>query len=237
MTAEEAIVALVTADEAAGEPELFVLYYSGTGPVILGHSGWQDDDEPPSTLLVDTLEERGWVRVHEREGKGRQFAVSEAGRGAAAAHRRRLAAPAGAAVTLDWSAVLPILERFCETYQEQGAPEHGVPSEGVLQGLDGSVRATTRELVRAGLLEAVTDTDSSDVPVTVRPTLLTLQLLGRWPSTPAEGLLEGLVAEIDTAIEGTSDDVKRGKLVRLRELLVSVGSDVALKYFERKIGV
>ncbi len=71
---------LVQADEAAGEPDLFVLYYRAEGPTIIGHPGWPEDAQPPSNVEVDDLETQGSVRVASIDGNGRRFSVTGEGR-------------------------------------------------------------------------------------------------------------------------------------------------------------
>lgn len=234
----EILSALVAADEAAGEPQMIVLHYTAQGPVILGHPGWPKDREPPSSVEVDHLEERDWVRVSSAEGKGRNFAVTVAGQDAARAHARQRSAAAASAVALDWSAVNPVLEHFYDAYVEAGAPEHGVESEAVLRRTDdpGSGRAALRELVRAGYLEGLTEVEQVDIPLSVRPTPSTLQLLAGWPGSTPEAALDELVGALDQAIATTADEDKRSKLVRVRDGLLGGARDVALAYFEKKVG-
>jgi hypothetical protein len=230
--------ALVAADEAAGEAELFVLTYTGNGPVIIGHRGWPEDAAPPSSVEVDRLAERGWVSIERADGKGRAFAVMIHGREAASAYSRQRSAARGSAVALDWSVVNPVLEAFYDAYTEAGAPEHGVESEPVLRMLDdpAAARASLRELVRGGYLEEITGVDQSDIPGAVRPTPATLQLLARWPGSNSEAALAELVSALDQAIESTPAGEKRTVLVRVRDGLIGAARDVALSYLERKVG-
>ena len=109
----------------------------------------------------------------------------------------------------------------------------------MLRELDDPVggRAAVRELVRAGYLEAVTDVEQSDVPVTVRPSLIGLQLLAGWPGSSGEAALAGLVNAIDIAIASGEDTSKKARLTQLRDGLLGVGKDVALAYLEKKAGV
>ena len=112
---------IVAAEDAAEEPEPMVLYYSAMGPLILGPPAWPEGEPPPSSIEVDRLGERGWLHVYERNGKGRRFAPTVEGEEVARAYVRERAAVAALAVSLDWSDVNPVLERFHETYQAQGA--------------------------------------------------------------------------------------------------------------------
>lgn len=78
----EMLGALVAADEAAGEPKTFTLTYTGgfDTRVLIGHSGWPQEQQAPSDVQVDELDARGWVRVAGYQGKGRIFAVTSTGR-------------------------------------------------------------------------------------------------------------------------------------------------------------
>ena len=234
----EILAALVAADEDAGEPQMVILHYTAQGPVILGHPRWPTDIEPPSSVEVDRLEERGWVQVSKREGKGRAFAVTVTGQDAARAHVRQRSAAAASAVALDWSAVNPVLESVYEAYVSAGAPEYGVQSEAVLRDIGDSAgtRAALRELVRGGYLEALADIEQADIPLVVRPTPLTLQLLAGWPSGTPEAALDELVAVLDQAIDSTPEGEQRSKLVRVRDGLLGAARDVAIAYFEKKVG-
>ncbi len=231
------LAGLVAADEAAGAPDIFVLHYTGLGPVIVGHRGWSEDVEPPSGIEVDRLAERGWVSIDRSEGKGRTFAVTISGRQAARALARQRAAAGGSAVALDWAVVNPVLEAFYDAYAQAGAPELGVESEPVLRTLEDQdgARAALRELVRGGYLEGVAGVEEVDIPLVVRPTTATLQLLARWPGSSAEAALADLVAELDQAIESAPDEEKRSALVRVRDGLLGAAKDVALAYLGSKI--
>ena len=235
----EILDALVVADDAADEPQLFVLTYTAQGPVILGHPGWREEETPPSSVEVDDLEERGWVRLDSASGKGRNFAITVAGRDEARARMRRRAATAVSAVALDWSEVNPVLESFYEAYVEAGAPEYGLESEAVLRLTEdpAGARAALRELVRGGYLEELADNDGSDIPLVVRPTPLTLQLLAGWPGSSSEAALDELVAALDQAIASTSDETKRSNLVRVRDGVLGAARDVFLAYLEKRVGV
>jgi hypothetical protein len=231
------LAALVAADNAAGEAELFVLTYTGEGPQIIGHPGWPEDAEPPSYLEVDRLAERNWLSVERAEGKGRAFAVSLGGREAASAQARQRAAAGGSPVSLDWHEVTPVLEAFYDAYTSAGAPEYGIESQPVLATLEDPEggRARLRELLRGGYLEGLTDVDEIDIPLTVRPTTTTLQLLGRWPGSNPEAALDELVAALDEAIESAPDEEKRSKLVRVRDDLLGAAKDVFLAYLATRI--
>jgi hypothetical protein len=145
---------------------------------------------------------------------------------------------ANTAIALDWPAVAPVLDAFCEGYTAAGAPEHGIETEAVLGEAEnsGAARAATGDLVHGGYLEAVTDVDQSDVPITVRPTLITLRLLAGWPGGTAEAALDELVRAPNKAIDGAESDEDRSKLVRVRDGLLRAARDIALAYFEKKIG-
>jgi hypothetical protein len=94
-----------------------------------------------------------------------------------------------------------------------------------------------RELVRGGYLDAVNEIDQSDIPVTVRPSLIALRIMGRWPVTAPEAALGGLVEALNTAIVSTDDESQKSKLTRIRDGLLGAGRDVALAYFEKKVGI
>jgi hypothetical protein len=233
----EILCGLVAADEAAGEAQLFVLTYTAQGPVILGHPGWPGDERPPSSVEVDDLAERGWVRIDTVNGKGRSFAITGAGREVATARARQRSAAAVSAVALDWSAVNPVLEIFYEAYVEAGAPEHGIESETVLRRTadPAGARAALRELVRGGYLDELADAEGVDIPLVVRPTTLALQLLAGWPGSSPEAALDELVVALDQAIASSADEDRRSKLVRVRDGLLGAARDVALVYFEKKV--
>lgn len=233
------LATIVAAEETAEEREPFVLYYSAGGPVIIAPPKWPDDEPVPSSVEVDDLEERGWARVYPSEGSGRAFASTVRGQEVARAYARERAATEASVVNLDWPSVNPVLERFLEAYESQGAPEHGVECQAVLNGLDDPAgsRALLRELVRGGYLDAVNEIDQSDIPVTVRPSLVALRIMARWPETEPEAALDGLVEDLNTAIASTDDEGKKSKLTRIRDGLLGAGRDVALAYFEKKAGI
>lgn len=236
--AYEILGALVRADEAADEPQIFVLYYSGEGPRIVGHPGWPEEERPPSSVEVDELEERGWVRISQAKGKGRQFAVTLAGRDAARRQAAQRFSGAARSVTLDWSTVNQVLEHFFRAYVDAGAPEHGIESEAVLslECDPESARAALRELVRGNYLEELAEIEQMDIPLAVRPTTLTLQLFAGWPGSSSEAALDEFVVALDQAIASTSDEDKQSKLLRVRDGLLGAARDVALAYFEKKVG-
>lgn len=233
----EILGALVAADEAAPEQQTFMLIYAGAGREILA-AGWPEDLAAPSKEEVDELEERGWVRVTDAEGSGRSFAVTVAGRDAARARARQLSAATGSAVALDWTAVTPVLDSLWEAYVAAGAPEHGVETEPVLRELEepAAGRAAVRELVRGGYLEALADVEQADIPLVVRPTPPTFQLLAGWPGGTPEAALAELVAALDQAIDSTPEGEQHSKLARVRDGLLGAAHDVAIAYFEKKVG-
>lgn len=237
-SAHEILAELVEADEAAGEPELFVLHYGGEGPAIVGHPGWPEDQPAPSDMQVDDLEERGWVRMDEREGKRRKFAVTEAGREQVRKRAAQNSEERAPAVELGWLEARRVLSAIFDTYQTAGAPARGVPTGGVIEQADdpGSAGAALRELVRGGYLEVVIDADQVDVPIAVRPTPLTLQLFAGWPGSP-EAALEELVAALNQEIDQTTDEAKRSALTRVRDLLLGAARDFMLTYLEKKAGL
>ncbi len=233
------LATIVAAEEVSDEREPFRLYYTNGGPVILAPPKWLDGEPVPSSVEVDDLEERGWVRVYPSEGSGRDFASTVRGQEVARAYARERAAAEASVVSLDWPSVNPVLERFLGAYESQGAPEHGVECQSVLNGLDdpSGSRALVRELVRGGYLDAVNEIDQSDIPVTVRPSLIALRIMGRWPVTAPEAALDGLVEALNTAIVATDDEGQKSKLTRIRDGLLGAGRDVALAYFEKKVGI
>jgi hypothetical protein len=230
------IAAFVASDEAADEPQMFHLYYTGNGPVLEG-ANWPEDEPLPSTVEVDNLEERNWVRIDTTHGKSRSFAITATGQEVGRARARQLAATAATAVSLDWPAVSSVLDAFHEAYTRAGAPEHGVETETVLRQLEdpSPARAAVRELVRGGYLEELAGVEQSDVPTLVRPTTATLQMLAGWPGGNAEAALDEFVAMLDQAIEAAPEGEERSRLKRFREGLVGAARDVALAYFERKV--
>lgn len=233
------LATIVAAEGASDERGPFVLYYGAGGPVIIAPPKWPDDETVPSSVDVDDLEERGWVRVYPSEGRGRRFASTVRGQEVARAYARECAAAQVSAVSLDWPSVNPVLERFLEAYESQGAPEYGVECQAVLNALDDPAgsRALVRELVRGDYLEAVNEIDQSDIPVTVRPSLVALRIMARWPETGPEAALDGLVEALNTAIASTDDEAKKSKLTRIRDGLLGAGRDVALAYFEKRVGI
>ena len=123
------LATIVAAEEVSDNREPFVLYYSAGGPVIIAPPKWPDDEPVPSSVEVDDLAERGWVRLYPSEGSGQAFASTARGQEVARAYARERAAAQASAVSLDWPSVNPVLERFLEAYESQGAPEHGVDSK------------------------------------------------------------------------------------------------------------
>jgi hypothetical protein len=229
---------LVKADEAAGEPEMFVLYYTQGSRIIIGHPGWPQEQNAPSDVQVDELEDQGWVRVNERDGKSRNFAVTSAGREEAAKHAAHTSLQGSLAVDLAWPGASKVLKAVFDAYVAAGAPEHGVPTSGVVQAADdqSSTGAALRELVRGAYLETTIDADQVDVPLAVRPTTLTLQYFAGWPGS-SQTALDELVTALDKEIERTTDETKRTALTRVRDGLLGAARDVALAYLEKRLGL
>lgn len=226
---------LVEADRVAGRAETFVLVFSGAGHEIIGHPGWPAGTEAPSDIEVDELADTGWVRITDRDGKSRQFAVTAAGRNTWNAHLPRMAPVAGRRVTLHWSAARPVLQRIFDLYQDAGAPEKGVDALAVAETFDDTAAAEAhiRELVRAGFLDV--PFESAHGYRLVRPAPAALQLFAGWPSSAAEDALEGLVEALDSEIEHTTDPDQRSRLERVRSGLLGAARDVAIAYFEKKV--
>jgi hypothetical protein len=170
------------------------------------------------------------------QGKGRHFAVTSAGRAAWDEHLELLQPePATTRVTLDWSSARPVLRHIFDAYQDRGAPRRGVAVMAVADdfGDRATFDAYVRELARAGYLDVITRSDSR--PRLVKPSPTALQMLARWPSSPAEDALDGLVHALDSEIERTADPEKRSLLERVRSGLAGAARDVALTYFEKKV--
>lgn len=234
-SAYEILGSLITADEVASEPNVFVLIYTGGGDrTFTGHPGWHEAGYVPSEIEVDELEDRGWVRVTRRDGKQRQFAITDAGRRAWRGGES-MTERSDKAFDLHWKAARPVLQQIYEEYLAAGAPAMGVDLLALFG--DGTELATresvVRELANGGYLEV--EFESADGPRLVRPTTAALQLLAGWPTSPAQQALDELVAEIDDEIAKASDSETRTKLERLRDGLLGVGRDVALAYFEKKV--
>jgi hypothetical protein len=231
----EVLGLLVQGDEAAGERQTWVFYVSGGGArLFVGGVGWPEDTEVPTTAQIDDLIDSRWLRLVERNGNGRTFAVTSDGRREWTRHVARQAHAAGW-VDLSWTDARPLLERIYDLYREAGAPEAGVDVEPLVRGPETARQnqALIRELFRDGLLEE--PETSVDQDSRARPTSKTVQMLDGWPGSAAEDALNGLVGAIDAEIEQTSDTTKRSKLIALRDSLVGAGRDLALAYFEKKV--
>jgi hypothetical protein len=76
----EILALFVQADEAAGEPQTFVMTYVGFGErAWVGVLGWPDDLEVPSEHKMDDLAERGWLRILDTQARrGRSLSLSRA---------------------------------------------------------------------------------------------------------------------------------------------------------------
>jgi hypothetical protein len=233
----EILAELVAADEATDTSEAFVLTYTALGPVIVGHPGWPQEQNAPTTVEIDELEELGWVKITKVNGSGRVFTLTIDGRNTAKAHARQRAAADIDTVSLDWRVVTPVLDAVYAAYVAAGAPEHGVESAVVLLeiGSPKGGRAALRELVRGGYLEALTEVEQSDIPLAVRPTTSTLHLLAGWPRGTADAALGELVAALDDAIARTPMGDERSKLENVRDGLAGVARDTALAYFDKKV--
>ncbi len=233
----ELISTLVAADEESGSPGTFTLFTSAGGPVIAGRD-LPEGARVPTHVEVDEMRDRGWVRVTDAEGKGRTFAVTSAGRAAAARwSASRAGAGPGPSVDLEWSAVSGVLAQVYQAYVTAGAPENGVDTTSLDGANDPTSKAAVRELARAGYLEDVLEIDGLEVPRLVRPTPLALERVAGWPGSSAQAALDDLVAAIDTEIARTSDSEKRSALVTVRDGLVGAARDFALAYLEKKAGV
>jgi hypothetical protein len=229
---------LVEADEAAGEPDIFVLYYPGGGerPSIIGHGGWPEDAPPPSSVEVDEMEDRGWVRVTKRDGQGRHFAVTREGRSACKQHAEQLAPRSGSRVDLSWSAALPVLHLLYEEYVGHSAPEAGIKTLVLVDSADdpASMKAAIRELARDGYLEIVFG-GQGDVPVSVRPTPKALQLEAGWPGSSAEAAIGDLVEALNSQIASTADTEEKSALVKVRDGLLGAARDFVVAYLAKKM--
>jgi hypothetical protein len=233
----EALGALVAADEAAGQPDVFVLTYTGAGPRFASHPGWPDEKPAPSHIQVDELEDHGWIRVTQRGGKGRQFAVTGDGRHAWQRHVASRTRGAAGRISLDWPASRQLLEQIHDKYLDEGAREMGVDTLPMISDDETgpATSAMIRELARGGYLDVTFE--SADGPRMVRPTTQTLQMLEGWPAGAAQDALNELVAALDSEIAQTQDTEKRSKLVAVRDGLVGAARDIAIAYLEKKIGV
>jgi hypothetical protein len=231
----EVLGALVAADEAAGEPDIFVLTYTGSGPRFASHPGWPDERPAPTHIRVDELADHGWVRITQSAGKGRHFAVTGEGRRAWERHvaSQRQAGPGR--VSLGWPAARQLLEQIYDRYLSEGAREMGVDTLRLIieEPTGAAATAMIRELARAGYLDITFE--SVHGPQMVRPTSLTLQMLEGWPSGPAQDAVSELVAALDTEIAHTDDAQKRSVLVQVRDGLVGAAWNVAPAYFEKKM--
>lgn len=136
----------------------------------------------------------------------------------------------GAAIRLDWAEVaLPVLEATHRAWIVRGAPSTGVPITAVTRELnrDESDRETFRAvalLAQRGYLGTPTAISVNDAPALVTVTSLGLEVVGGWPATSAEAASAALLAALDREIEATDEPEQRGRLERLRDTAVDVGS-------------
>jgi hypothetical protein len=232
----ETLGRLVDANRAAGRNQMFVLTYpGGPAPELVGHPGWQQGSEAPTTAEVDDMADRGWVQIVDIEGKRRHFALTDTGRNAWAGHLLRIAPATGHRVSLDWGSAGPVLRDVLEVYQNAGAPAKGVDVVAIAASSDdpSSTEVHVRELAHAGFLEVTFE--SAAGPRLVRPSPTALQMLAGRPADTAEDTLQGLVRALDTEIEHTSDPDRRSTLKRVRSGLLGAARDVALAYLEKKV--
>jgi hypothetical protein len=236
----EVLGLLVTADEVAGDPQTYVLTYTGAeGRVFVGVVGWPDDVEVPSEHQVDDLGHHGWVRISQERGRTRTFAVTSGGRRAWATHVAQQPQPGRSSqpIRLDWASARQLLETLHETFLENGGDGLGVDTLPLTQDADGGrqTAALLNALIRDDYLDVTMETAAG--PRVVRPSAKAVRLLEGWPAGPAEAALTELVRELDDEIDRTSDEGKRSKLVALRDGLVGVGRDIAVAFIEKQIGV
>jgi hypothetical protein len=237
-TEYETLGALIAADEAAGERQVFVLISRGLGQsgyVFVGHPGWAEETPAPSPLMIDELADLGWVRVTSQgHQKARNFSVTSEGRRAWAEHSSALAPKEGPEVDLAWSEARQVLDSIYKEYVKRGAPDPGVDLLSLF-GEDGGFEAKL-PLVRALIQDDYLDVsfESAAGPRIVTPTPKTLQLVAGWPTGPDQDALDQLVAALDKEIGRTPDAESRSKLQQVRDGLLGVGRAVFLAWLEQK---
>jgi hypothetical protein len=136
----------------------------------------------------------------------------------------------GAAIRLDWAEVaLPTLEATQRAWTARGAPAAGMPISAVTRELnrdegDREIHRVVALLVERGYLGAPSGISANDAPALVTVTSLGLEVVGGWPATSAEAATAALLAALDREIEATDEPGQRGRLERLRDTAVEVGT-------------
>jgi hypothetical protein len=115
-----------------------------------------------------------------------------------------------------WASSRDLLRTIYDLYLERGAPRRGIDALAlILEHPDSnSAWAQLDELVRGGYIDRAMD-GPGRVRL-VRPSTRTLEMFAGWPATTAEDTLARLVEALTAEINGTPDEDKRTKLVRVR---------------------
>lgn len=129
--------------------------------------------------------------------------------------------------SLQWAQVEPVLRAAWDRSEQVGSP--GTNSDELAEWMSadpGQVCVALEKLGAAGYLE---------VTLTFGPTVFLedftekgLQAVGGWPTGPADGMLESLLAAIEHEISEADGDV-RTRLERFRDAAAGMGRELAIR--------
>jgi hypothetical protein len=222
--------AYATPNPGTGKREPIDLFRAMGGPTFQHRALPPEFDVDEEWLW--RLEEQGYVRIERRRGLDR---VSVTAHGEDLALKlRRLddeSEPApGDAISLDWEAVArPTLEATYRAWLARGAPAEGISIATVVRARERPSRdpETYRAVAllhQGGYLDQISDLIVDNAPGLVAVSAQGLEVVGGWPSTTAEAASKALLAALDQEIAATDEPEEKGRLVRLREAAVEVGT-------------
>lgn len=84
-------------------------------------------------------------------------------------------------------------------------------------------------LAEDGYITTTIDSDQSPGPLFFKLGERGRQIVARWPGGSSTDNVQALLLELDRRIENASDDGERGRLNKLRDSLVDIGTDLAAK--------
>ncbi len=202
----------------------------GMGPTMLLTRGAHDDQ------TVDPIDMQGLIAAGMLQQTGQRAAIFTA-EGLMMAQTLRRERRAGEALDVSWANTQPVVEALLGVWTSEGAPGFGISVEAVAQRVDlgaGQVEQLLDLLANDGWVEKRSPgfiSPGGGGP-TYAPTSRALQRFAGWP-TLEETVGTRFLEAIDAEIENTTDEEKRGRLRRLREVAVNVGEATVTQILTR----
>lgn len=232
----------------AGQARPLLHIRAGGGQDLVQHAGWPPFGPPVSREDLRDLEDFGWVRVTEQRNSWAFTPTMEGSKRVEELKRARLR-PHLSDFDASWSAIRPVLKATVDAWEARGASQRGVELREIGGHLDDGhdhddnvitlVRAL--ELLQAGGwlgLEYEPEYQQGTAePLTATPSARALQAMRGWPGElDTEALAERLLSSIDQTIEETPDEEERGRLRKLREFALDLGSNTTAEIVAKLAG-